>query len=651
MQASTIVISVFAVAVCIAAWQKSQNESKGTTSSAPKSKPHKEISVSSEVAEYRYDDPAWRPFLNPNLTIPCMGISYGTSTVVAAVWHDGKVVIVPPTAPPMSARKKQNPTQKVENSDGPSPRLRRSIVGFKGASTFVVREEAEALEVSHPRDVVFAAKRFVGRSYQAQNLTSLAKVLPFTVTTSRNRPRFIPSSVQGNNDVLISPEEVIAITLRQVQREAERLIGTAVYSAIITVPTDFDFTQRRALVQAAQLAGLQVSLMRESTAAAVSILPLLKQRDVTSNDGEYDVFVVNFGAGYFDVMIANVDTNFGVITIDVTDGSGLIGGIDIDNILVNYFVQSFQSLYHVDLKNNATSMARLRRACVAAKEHLSRVHSTVVEVEELLPSKGIHETLTRMNFEDLIQPLLQKAEKLVRQLKREVATTRFDYVLLVGGSSNIPSFRELIKRILPKTKVIDDVDLVNAPALGAAVYAASLVHDGTISNIDLVAITEAARHNIGVELNDKHMSVLMNRSQQLPCTISGSYTTTHDNQETLKIRLFEGNSPLTAYNALLGSFTVDNIPKAAKGTYDVEVQLVPDNPDSVIVKIALLQRKKHVSSTKAYVVAGNEKLLMTNQERDKSALVQGLLLRKPPPPTPAAEGNKQAKKGGNDPNK
>ena len=465
-----------------------------------------------------------------------IGIDLGTTNSCVSVFEGNEPVV-------------------IANSEG--KRTTPSVVGFVKDGDRKVGDPAKRQAITNPHNTVYSIKRFMGETYEQSRKE--AERVPFKVVNENGYPRV---EIEGRK---YTPQEISAMILQKMKKTAEDYLGEEVTEAVITVPAYFSDSQRQATKEAGQIAGLNVKrIVNEPTAAALAygLDKANKNMKIAVFDlggGTFDISILEFGDGVFEVLSTNGDTH--------------LGGDDFDQVIIDWLVQEFRNDEGADLKADPMAMQRLKEAAEKAKIELSSSTSTEINLPYIMPVGGVPKhlvkTLTRAKFEqlahNLIQACLAPCQKAVADAK--LTTSQIDEVILVGGSSRIPAVQTLVKNYFGKepSKGVNPDEVV---AVGASIQGAILNKEGGVGDIVLLDVTPLT---LGIETLGGVMTKLIDANTTIPCRKSEIFSTAADNQVEVTIHVLQGERPMAAQNKSIGQFNLTGIAPARRGIPQIEV--------------------------------------------------------------------------------
>ena len=304
----------------------------------------------------------------------------------------------------------------------------------------------------------------------------------------------------------------------------------------------------------------------------------------------------------------------GVIEVLATGGDTHLGGEDFDNRLVEHFSKEFKRINKKDLSDNSRSLRRLKTACENAKITLSSSTKATVEIDSLYEGVDFVSSITRARFEDLCSDLFREALKPVDQvlLDAKLSKSQVDDIVLVGGSTRIPKLRNLLQEYFNGKNLNMSVNPDEVVAHGAAIQAALLNGGQSSSNTTDILLMDVCSLSLGIETNGGVMTKIIDRNTTIPCKKSQVFSTHADNQPAVTIQIFEGERQLTKDNNKLGTFNLEGIPSAPRGTPQIEVSF--DLDANSILKVTACDKK---TGNKNEVVIENDTGRLSKADIDK----------------------------------
>ena len=484
-----------------------------------------------------------------------IGIDLGTTNSCVAVMEGGQPTV-------------------IANTEG--ARTTPSVVAFTKTGERLVGEPAKRQAVTNADRTISSIKREMGTDYR--------------VTIDEKK---------------YSPQEISAMILQKLKKDAEGYLGETVSEAVITVPAYFNDAQRQATKDAGKIAGLDVKrIINEPTAAALAY--------GLDNEKEQKIMVYDLGGGTFDVSV--IEIGDGVIEVLSTAGNNRLGGDDFDQKVTDWMIEEFKKAEGVDLSNDKMALQRLKEAAEKAKKELSSATTTNINLPFITATaegpKHFDMNLTRAKFDELTHDLVEKTAEPVRRALSDAGITASELgqVLLVGGSTRIPAVQDKVKQLTGKepSKNLNPDECV---ALGASVQGGKLAGDAGAGDILLLDVTPLS---LSIETMGGIATRLIERNTTIPTKKSQIFSTAADNQTAVDINVVQGERQFAKDNKSLGQFRLDGIPPARRGVPQIEVTFDFDANGIVNVSAKDLGTGKEQHIT---ITAGSN---MSDSEIDKA---------------------------------
>jgi molecular chaperone DnaK len=464
-----------------------------------------------------------------------IGIDLGTTNSCVSVMEGGKPVV-------------------ITSAEG--GRTIPSIVAFAKDGERLVGQVAKRQAVTNPEKTIFSIKRFMGRLHS--EVSQEEKLVPYKVVDGAGS-----SAAVQIGDKTYTPPEISAMILQKIKADAETYLGEPVTQAVITVPAYFNDQQRQATKDAGRIAGLEVlRIINEPTAAALAY-------GLDKHKKDEKVAVFDFGGGTFDISILEIGD--GVFEVLSTNGDTHLGGDNVDDIIIEWLVETFKKENGVDLKKDRMALQRLKDAAEKAKIELSSASTTEINLPFITATaegpKHLTVSLTRAKFEQMIGEILERLKKPCELAVRDAKLSMSDIneVILVGGSTRTPAVRQLVKDFFGK-EPNSSVNPDECVAVGAAIQGGVL--GGDVKDIVLLDVTPLT---LGIETLGGVSTALIERNTTIPTRKSQVFSTAADGQTAVDIHVLQGERPMARDNRTLGRFQLTDIPSAPRGVPQIEV--------------------------------------------------------------------------------
>jgi molecular chaperone DnaK len=466
-----------------------------------------------------------------------IGIDLGTSNSCVAVARRGKVDVLP-------------------NAFGESTTA--SVVNLAADGSITVGNAAKANIIHDPLNTVYSAKRLIGRYFFSEEVKKAQAICSYEIVEGENHS----VRLKVREEVFSLPE-MGAMVLRELKSIAESRLGEPATSAVITVPAYFNDNQRQATKDAARIAGIDVlRILNEPTAAA---LAYGFGRGLNQKVAVYDL-----GGGTFDISVLEIgDDVFEVLS---TAGDTFLGGDDFDDRVIDLLADEFRDAEGVNLRNDPFAFEKLKVAAEDAKKALSADEEAEIRIPDVIAGpdgrpRSLERTLTAKEFQLLVSDLLQRTFKVCDEALQQAGmiSRDLDGVILVGGPTRLPVVRLGVREYFQQ-EPLADVDPDEAVAMGAAIHAATLVSDeGDAYLLDVTPLS------LQIGVAGGIAEPVIERNTPVPIEQTRTFTTFKDHQESVNIRVYQGESREASENELLGQFEFGGFNTGLRGEVEIDV--------------------------------------------------------------------------------
>ena len=468
---------------------------------------------------------------------PIIGIDLGTTNSCVAIVEDGVPKVIPNRA---------------------GYRTTPSIVAIAESGRRLIGHIAKRQSITNPEGTVYAAKRLIGRKWNSPAVAAALETCSYKLVEGPHHDVRIVL-----RDTVYSLPEISSMILSEMKLIAEQYLGRDVEKCVITVPAYFNDGQRQATKDAGRIAGLDVvRIINEPTAASLAY--------GYGKSIERKVAVFDLGGGTFDISILEIGN--GVFEVIATAGDTYLGGEDFDNRIIEWLVFGFLKEHKIDLRRDRMALQRIRDQAEKAKCELSSGPQAEINLPFIISTgknDALHlqRALPRQKFEDLVIDLCERCIQICDKTLKDAGIRKqdLDDVILVGGQTRTPRLQQMVREFfgLQPSKSVNADEVV---ALGAAIQGVSLLDEK--SSVLLLDVTP---HNLGIMIVGGYFQTIIEKNTTVPTTASHVFTTVRDNQTSVRIMVFQGDSLRAEENELLGEFILSGLREAPRGEVEVEV--------------------------------------------------------------------------------
>ena len=479
-----------------------------------------------------------------------LGIDLGTSFSRLSIWRNGKVEIIP-----------------NENKENKFP----SIISFL-KNKRLIGTKAEKEISKNFSNTIYNIKRIIGKNYNSLETKSFSQNVPFNIIEGANNKPKIEIEYKGNKQSFF-PEEILSYQLAKLKKTAENYLNKEIQNIVISCPSCFDPIQRKSILLAGRIAGINIiRLIKDPIAASISYC--YNERLNNINLDEKKLLILDIGGGFVDASIISLDNN--IIELNSTKGYNNVGGDDFTKLLLKYCIKEFSKQSKADIKNNLNAINRLRRECDIAKIKLSNSEEVDIDIHNLIDNEDFHITVTRFSFENICEELFNKIISLIEDILFDADLTKdnINEIILLGGSSEIPKLKQILKEFFGKEISNKNKD-EESIAIGLAIEGA-IIENIQDEKLEKYVLLDICPMSIGVQLEDGKMDKIIDKNSLIPIQKEKKYITFVDEQTEIYLQVFQGESEETKDNKFLANYFISNIPKTPKGQGKIEIKFEVD---------------------------------------------------------------------------
>lgn len=492
-----------------------------------------------------------------------LGIDLGTSNSCVAVIHNQEPFVIP---------------------DPQGNKIQPSIVHFDAEGRILVGWEAKKKLISYPSQTIYASKRIIGRKFLSPEVKKARALMPYTIVEGANHSVLI--EVLNQKYTL---QEVSAAILKKMKTIAETYFQDTFTKAVVTVPAYFNDNQRAATIDAGKIAGLEIiRIINEPTAAALAY--------GFGKDDDQTVAVYDLGGGTFDISILKLGG--GVFEVVSSAGDTYLGGEDFDNCIIDWLAEDYLQEFEIDLRQNQMQYQELRVQAEAARIALNTNESHTIVLNLEGQPQSFERVLNQSSLKELINHLFQRSFQVCDEAfaHAKLRVSDLKGLILVGGPTRMPIVRNYVQgyfQLEPKANIDPD----QVVAIGAAIQGDILI--GGQKDVVLVDLTPLS---LGIEIRGGLLHRIVQINTPLPVDHTETFATSVDNQKSVKISVYQGESKSATHNELLGEFILEDLPSGLAGEVSVEVNFEIDT--NGILNVTAINRETGKKQSIQLIAAG-----------------------------------------------
>jgi molecular chaperone DnaK len=468
-------------------------------------------------------------------------------------------------------------------------RTHASVVSLLEDGSVLVGNSAKKNIITNAESTVYSAKRLIGRFFFSDEVKKAQAVMPYQIVEGPNNS----VRVQVRDRVFAVPE-ISALVLKEMKAIAETSLGREITRAVITCPAYFNDNQRQATRDAGRIAGLEVlRIINEPTAAALAY--------GFGKDVSQKICVYDLGGGTFDVSILEIGKD--VFEVLSTAGDTYLGGDDFDDRIMTWLADDFLAKHGLDLRQNRFCLQMLKEASERAKIEVGRDGHAKIHVPGICQSPegeviDLQQALSIEQFNRMVMDLVQRTFKVCDEALQSARVTAgdIDAVILVGGPTRLPIIRSSVRHYFQK-EPMTGIDPDEVVALGASIQAAALLNRSAAETGQASYLLDVTPLSLRVGTVGGFTERIIEKNTPIPIEKSKTFTTSRDAQDTVRIRVYQGESNRAEDCELLGEFTFTGFKVGKRGEVQIQVTFEIDSNGIVNVSATDLDTGQKTSTT------------------------------------------------------